>query len=121
VCSPGSLRSLRVTITFIVIIIFFFFAFAVIFLFVFFILVWHLPQENIGIYPCRGLDGLLWLASVPIELRLEARLRILSSPESGHGNVEFSVAKCAGSNCWSGTQPFNDPETTLDHKQIFLF
>jgi hypothetical protein len=52
--------------------------------------------------------GSLWLALVPVELLLEARLRFGVPPEGTRGNFEFSVAKGADSDYRSGAQPFDD-------------
>ena len=84
------------------IVIFFFFVAVFVFLFGFFlVLVGLLAKEHIG--PRSGLAGIWGLAFVPVELLLEARLRIGSPLKSTHGNFEFSAAKCADSECRSGT------------------
>ena len=84
------------------IVIFFFFVAVFVFLFGFFlVLVGLLAKEHIG--PRSGLAGICGLAFVPVELLLEARLRIGSPLKSTHGNFEFSAAKCADSECRSGT------------------
>src|SRR6266700_1004287 len=90
------------------------FFFAVVVLFVLF-LVGLLAKEDIGIYSRRGLAGLLGLALMPVELLLEACLRIGSSSESTHGNFEFPAAKCANCDCRSRAQSFGNPKAASVH------
>ena len=95
------------------------FFFAVVFLFVVF-LVGLLTKENVGISPRTDWAGILGLALAPVELFLEVRLRIGSPPEGTHGNLEFTAAKCADSDCRGGAQPLQDPKAALDHGHFFL-
>ena len=78
------------------------------------------PEENIGRYPRTGLAGILAHALVPVELLLEARLRVRSSFQGAHWDLEFPAAKCADSDCWSGGQPFGNSKAALDHGHLFL-
>jgi hypothetical protein len=109
-------RLLGVAVIFVTIAIFFFAVFLLILLF----LVGLLPKEDIGISPRNDVARILGLALVPIELLLEARLRIGSPREGTHGNLKFPAAKCADSDGRSGAQPFDDLEAALDHGHFFL-
>jgi hypothetical protein len=76
--------------------------------------------EGIGRYLRIGLAGIWRLALKPVELHLEARLRIGSPPKGTHGNFELPAAKCADPDGRGGAQPFGNSKTALDHGQLFL-
>jgi hypothetical protein len=54
-----------------------------------------------NLYPRTDVVGIFWLALVPVELLLKARLRFGIPPEGTRGNFEFSAAKGADSDCRS--------------------
>jgi hypothetical protein len=54
-----------------------------------------------NLYPRTDVVGIFWLALVPVELLLKARLRFGIPPEGTCGNFEFSAAKGADSDCRS--------------------
>jgi hypothetical protein len=70
------------------------------------------------LYQHNGLAGIKGSQLMPVELLLKARLRISSPPKGTQGYFKFSAATCADCERQSGTEPFDDPKTALDHVQL---
>lgn len=49
------------------------------------------------------------------ELKLEILLRVCHPLQRSHGNLELTIARCAGADCRDGSKPVEDSKSALFH------